>query len=385
MTRVFPPALVPVLRDVTGAESGALAELDDDVLGQLLTTVYFAGLETYEGEHGPIRVVLIGRTSVDLILPEGAGVGAAPVYCWKILRFEHARPFAIAELVKLAVASAHERIYTAIALVDGALAIAGLAREGLAHEADPFLQVVAERPGCLSIRRGRNRLAEYERGAIVTGGEDVVLAHGPVRRALELAARAADMEPGGFPDYLHAVHALVAEMASHGRGGLLVISPEPEPHVAKAVPYRMTRDSSITSMLRLSRRLRRSDDATSYGFLLRNAFSTELQRMIEEYGALTAIDGATVLNCALALVAFGVILPVATRTVAIDVGGADADRRRLELGARGTRHRAGATFARDHAGSVVFVASEDGQISCMVREPPDPRVLVWRLGSATGP
>jgi hypothetical protein len=362
--RVFPPALVPVLRD--RSTSPILAEIDDELLGELLTTVYFAGLETHEGEHRAIRAVFTASVGTDLVIPDGAEAGGAPVYLWKILRFEKARPFAVSELVKLAMASTNERIYGAIATAHGELEISGLACKGVPSEADSMLELVAPRPGTLSVRSGGARLVDYERGTIVAGGEDVVLEQGPVRRALEASARAADMDPEGIRDYLHAVHALVTAMATHGRGGILVISSESEPHVARAGAYRMTRDSSITSLLRLSRRIHRPDDVSSYGFLLRNAFLTEVQRMIEEYGALTAIDGATVLSSGLALVAFGAVLPVAQRAV-------------VDLGPRGTRHRASATYAHDHPGSVVFVASEDGDVSCMLRETIAERVLVWRL------
>lgn len=43
---VFPPALVRLVRDHLRAKSGALAEASDDHLVQLLTTIFFAGLET---------------------------------------------------------------------------------------------------------------------------------------------------------------------------------------------------------------------------------------------------------------------------------------------------------------------------------------------------
>ena len=53
-----------------------------------------------------------------------------------------------------------------------------------------------------------------------------------------------------------------------------------------------------------------------------------------------------------------------------------------DLGSRGTRHRAGATYAAEHPGTIVFVASEDGQISCMFRDPAAEPTLLWRLGAA---
>ena len=62
---VFPPALVPVLRERCGSRAGCLANISDEVLGELLTTVFFAGLETYEGEHHVVGVAFLGSNPVD--------------------------------------------------------------------------------------------------------------------------------------------------------------------------------------------------------------------------------------------------------------------------------------------------------------------------------
>ena len=102
--------------------------------------------------------------------------------------------------------------------------------------------------------------------------------------------------------------------------------------------------------------------------LLRNALLTEVERVIEEFGALTGIDGAILLNRDLALMAFGVILPVGRPTAvaqAVDAEGLHGHI--IDMGSRGTRHRASVTYAARHPGSVVFVASEDGQVSCLFR------------------
>lgn len=369
---VFPEALVPVLRERL---PGKLEDVSDELLTELVMTVFFAGLETHEGVYGPLRVVFLGRSETDLVIPDGAAASTAPVYALKVLRFETARPFTIPELVKLGVASTDERLYSAAAVVDDQLAVIGLAREGPSADADPFIKVIATRPGSLSVRSGRSWHVDYERGAILSGAEDVVLAPGPVREALEASARGAGIDDDTVAAYLDAVRGLVTRLSAHGRGGILVISHEDQPAVARTGSYRMARDSSITSMLRLAHRIGRKDDATSYGFLLRSAFLTEVERMVEEFGALTAIDGATVLTRGLALSAFGVVLPVRARDV--EIAGAT---RPVDLEVRGTRHRASALYAADHPGSVVFVASEDGQVTCMLRETDGDRVAVWHLG-----
>ena len=146
-------------------------------------------------------------------------------------------------------------------------------------------------------------------------------------------------------------------MAAHGHGGILIISADEKPELPEDAPYRVVPDSSLATLMRLSRLLGRSDgrkrpaSADAVGEpstidtqqLVRNAFLVEIERVTEELGALTAIDGATILNSNLALVGFGITLPV-------DHGGhvveaLDSNVGQLapfDLGSRGTRHRAAA-------------------------------------------
>jgi hypothetical protein len=363
----------------------------DEVLVRLLTTIFWAGLETYESERNPVGVAFLGTSPFDFIIPESAESEAAPLYQWKVQRFQKPRPFAIRELVKLAVAGVDRRIYSAVNILpDASLVISGLAREGFNVDPDPFVKIIASRPGCLSIRSGRDLLLAYERGSIRAGGEDVVFSGGPVRRALEATARSADLDDDAVPDYVEAVRSLVREMSSHGRGGILIVCVDDQPHVAESATYKMALDSSVASLLRLARRLGHTKSVNqlsgarsgevAFGSLLRNAFLTEVDRVTEELGALTAIDGAVLLNRHLGLVAFGVTLPVGRPTTFAQATDAEGRHlRAIDLGSRGTRHQAGATYASEHPGSVVFVGSEDGQISCMFRDAWRKDTLVWRL------
>src|SRR5262245_10998405 len=391
---VFPPALVRVLRERFAAERAALSEVEDDFIVPLLTTVLFARLETYEGERNPIGVAFLGRSQADFIIPEAAEAGSAFLYQWKVMQFASPRPFAIRELVKLAVAGVARRIYSAVGVLEnGSLAITGLAREGLDADSDGFIKIISGTPGCLSIRRGRDLLLGYERGTILTGGEELVFSAGPIRRALEATAAEAGLEGAAVSDYLDAIRSIVREMSAHGRGGILIVSHEEQPLVAASATYKMALDSSLTTLFRLVRRIRAkqtvdAQDAGTppFGDLLRNSLLTEVERAIEEFGALTGIDGAILLNRDLALIAFGVILPVGRQTAVVQALDAEGRHGRvIDMGSRGTRHRASVTYAAQHPGIVVFVASEDGQVSCLFRSSAQQQVRMWRLGPSDVP
>jgi hypothetical protein len=388
---VFPPALVPALRERVPGH--ACLTVPDEILNQLVTTTYFAGLDTYEAERQQIRVAFAGTTEFDMILPDGASVSAAPVYRWKALRFADPRPFSARELVKLAVAAADDRMYTMVRLVHEELLVTGLAREGINFDGDPFLKLVVTHPGGLSIESGRDRIVAYEHGCIRGGPDNILFESGAVRSALEQIARTAGLEADAAPEYIHAVHAVVRHMSGHGHGGILVVSPDEHPELPDDIAFCMTVDSSLVTLLRLSRLLGQRDrdadgsssratfaEAPAGRHLLRNALLNEIEHAIKAIGALTAIDGATVLNRNLALVAFGVTLTVSggvRAKVAADVEGREL--LPFNTGSRGTRHRAGLSYAWHRPGSVVVVASQDGPVSSMLRSPQHDEVMVWLL------
>ena len=385
--------------------SACLSGVSDEELVRLLTTVFFAGLETYEGEHHTIGVTFVGRSSSDFVMTDAAAAAGVPLYRWKILRFAWPRPFVPRELAKLAVASAGRRIYSAVGVLeDGSLAITGLAREGVNAGPDPFVKILTSRPGCLEIRSGRELLIEYERGAIVAVTDNrVFAADSSIHLALKAIASNSGVEEHVLPHYLDAVLFLVREMIAHGRGGILIIDAEENPTLSGATPYAMVLDSSLASLLRLAWRIgsksagsatgvrRREGErepsppsGAAFGQLLHSAFLTEAERVGEEFGRLTAIDGAVLLNSDLALMAFGIILPVGNAVPIVERSDSETHAPRwVDFESRGTRHRAAATYAAEHPGSVVFVASEDGQVSCLLRESPAAPVRLWVLGTDT--
>ena len=397
--QMFPASVIAMLRDLTHAIPGNLSNVADKTIAHLLTTIFFAGLETYEGEHHAIRVAFLGSSAFNFVIPEEPDASAVGFYQWKVMPFSTRRPFEVNELVKLAVAGAHIRIYSAVQVLgNGTLAITGLAREGLNADADPFIKIFASKPGSLDVRSGRALLLRYERGTVFTGGEHLVFSVGPIRRALEATGRSAGLAEEELPDYLNAVQSVIAAMAAHRRGGIIVVSNEEAPGAIESATYRMLLDSSMASLIRLAHQIdrtgppasgpagsapsppARADARLSFAQLLRGAFLSEVDRAIEELGALSGIDGAVLLTRDLALAAFGVILPVGHVVPiarAINAGGQRYEP--LDFGGRGTRHRAAATYAFDHPGSVVFVASEDGQVSCLYRDVSWPQVRFWRL------
>ncbi len=398
--QVFPPALIPVLRERLGNSVPCLANVSDAVLTELLTAIFFASLETHEGAYYPVRVAFAGPLIADVILPEGDAQDATPMllYRWSTVRFVHERAFSVPELVRLGVVTRSERMYAKVELTSRGLSLAGLAREGSNEGGDPYLKILAQSPGCLTVERGEERVLEYTHGRIAAAAEDVIVAPGRVRRALEACARNTDLGEDALADYLSTVRAVVREMAAHGRGGILVVSPDAQPRLPVGAAYHTQDDGTMGKLLQFLdgsatgqkqsgpvARGARGGAAAHLRRFLRSAFSNEAERLVTQLGGFTAMDGATVLDSALGLRGFGVVLPVAREIEvmeALDLEGEHVEP--FELSTRGTRHRAAVTYADASAGSVVFVASHDGPLSCALRSEGSDRVVIWRAGGSLG-
>jgi hypothetical protein len=395
---LFPPALVPLVRARVSRAQPCLVGVSDEALVNLLTVVFFAGLETYEGEHYPVRVAFAGGLRADVLMSNDAAPDASPMllYRWSTLRLDPPRPFCVAELVKLGVVTRRERMFTKVEHTPDGLKITGLAREGTNDDDnDPYVEVTSPRPGVLTIRSGQKCIVEYERGRCLEPSHDAVLPQGLIRRALERAAANAQVGDASTQDYLRMVRALVGEMVTHGKGGILIISRDTQPELPASAAYRTQNDTAIAQLVHYldgAAAARRAgsnlapSSATGAAMqlrqVLRSAFLSEAERWVSEFGAFTAMDGATVLDCALGLRGFGVVLPVAKDIKMMEA--TDAEGTLLsayDLATRGTRHRAAANYAEKYPGSVVFVASQDGVVSCLLAAGDNKQVTLWRWGA----
>lgn len=370
----FPPELVPLARERFRSTACEAMGLPDHVLVQLLGTIFFASLHTHEGRRHPIRVV---------VPPPGA-----PLAGRALLSFTTARPFDAEELAKLATVQTTEPLFAAVRTgAHGRLEIFGLARSGTGVRLEGALRVVAAKPGHLSLHAGGDAFLEYELGEVLPATPSVLTTAGPVREALEEAARRGCFEPSAWARYLDAVRRMLGRMSAHGHGGLLVLDAAERVRAMPPQPYSLAQGVSLASLIRLSMHIRLPDGLASpalngpaFRDVMLSAFASQIERTIDEIGALTAIDGATVLDFGLELTAFGVILPV-EQAVVVEVAKRPGDdlRTTLDLGPRGTRHRAAATYAARHPGSVVFVASADGPLSCFLRAADRSHAGLWQL------
>lgn len=355
----FPPGLAPQLAQLAtmhGLELGWSSEQ----LGELLTLLFFASLRPEEHEHHPIRVVLA---------PQGGGVDPT----WRVVRVRAPLPLNARQLVRLSRAASSERIHVVVG-AGPRLSILGLGYEPIEDSARA-IKLWAPEPGSLEIWLGRKRLLDYAQGRVMEPPENVLLSPGIIRARIAQLAAGAEL-----PKYVECLAALVRHMTDHAYGGILIVGP----HDLDAAPietgFVLDPGMSVGSVLE---RLARLDELPAHtSKLVEENLRAELDRTLGEVGRLSALDGATVLDASLNVLGFGLILPVRDDVKVLEAMDAAPTRFvAFPLTQYGARHRAAASYAASNATSLVFVASADGDITCMIRDPEHEDVLAWRFRS----
>lgn len=363
---VFPPALAARLSQLL--PSHALLNRLGPAFADILNAVFFASLQTEEGAHQPILVVLTGDAL--------EGLRALPTS--RVLRFRSPCAATARNLLRLARAACSERMLIVVGNTSAGLAITGLARDAFAQD-NHLLKIRAPTPGSLEVWLGNQRLLEYTHGQVQTPPEDLLLSTGYVREKLLAIARDTQAPAG----YVEAVSSIVRQLAEHSQGGILVLSAEQHPYIPPSASFALEPDAHMGELLR---HLTGSPSAVldeASELLRQEAIRAEIERTIAEIGRMTALDGATVLDHSLAVRGFGIILPVISEIRVTQVfDHAATVRRPFPVEQYGARHRAAASYASSNPGSLVFIASSSGDIGCLLRERSGEQVLMWRFRAA---
>lgn len=345
-------------RDLSGNGSG-LPGLEQ--LQQILEVAFWASLEKEEAR--PVQFCLL----FDSRPQEG-------------LLFEEALPLNVHSIVKLAPALVMAQTAMGITSENGETVIWGTA--ALPTQA---LTVESDEPGQLRLRfLDRTRV-------VIRSGQIIYLAHDNSDNLLFLVNSVSEYDLKITPFFLllsEALEKIIQAMLEQGHGGTLLWIPNARDWSAgvKSIRYRcqpanaglrqaidsLYPDGPPGFTADYPENYRKDPE---YKVLSRKLHS--IQSVIASVGQLTAVDGATVINEDLLVLAFGVML----RAQAND--GQD-EVRILELGAAqqgpvkledlpslrlaqlgGARHRSAAEFCLRHPESLAFVASQDGSLTIL--------------------
>lgn len=308
----------------------------------LIDVAFWASLRRNEGREPTI--------SLALLPPDAAG---------QSMRFDRPLPLAADALARLAPAVERPGIHLGVWRDGEALWVWGTTRTVPRHCF--VLEVVA--PGQLVVKYRRHEgygkfgnVAVLQADAVKVVDQERVRASGCAPECLPLLAFDTSDEP------VSVLVQLAASMRAHRHGGALLVVPHASAawKASMVWPLSYQVEPPFTGLADLLRRepAARADPT----------WQEALRRAVDQVAGLTAVDGATVIDDAFELLAFGATIgragrgPVEhvrhTEPVAGNVAEVVAATR---IG--GTRHFSAAQFVHDQRDAVALVASQDGRFT----------------------
>ncbi|MFO0617912.1 MAG: hypothetical protein U0414_35305 [Polyangiaceae bacterium] len=349
-----------------------------EALRELVLTAFYASLEREEGVELRFALAYVGR---EKLYTEHGGPDL-----WAPLELASPVPLTVDAVAKLAQAADPWRSVIAVGGPAGALEILGVIRTGRARTLIwDCLVLRATAPGHLQAFVGDAYAMELAKGSVIAAEPVLVFDGGLVRARLDDMAAEHGLDARL---YTRALRRVVRNLTDRGVGGIVVVGADdaldlvrggyplarPSPTLRDAVgppsdaegpPSAPPRPIEQEALRAVDHRATVFDEVTSF------------------VADLATIDGALVLGSDLSVLAFGARLVAPPITALPVVRARDGDATRSDgspLAKLGTRHNSAAALCAARAGVVVFVVSEDGPISAMLRSAPptDDRLVVWR-------
>jgi len=169
--------------------------------------------------------------------------------------------------------------------------------------------------------------------------------------------------PSGWNDSVNVFVQLAASMRAHGYGGSLLIIPTGNDtwreSIVHPITYQVTPAFSGLKKL-LEKKVSEQNIAL---------WKEEINRTVENVAGLTAVDGATIINDQLELLAFGAKIERAAESTTVEqilitepvIGNIGTLVHPSQMG--GTRHLSAAQFVFDQRNAIALVSSQDGRFT----------------------
>jgi hypothetical protein len=337
---------------------------DADTIEALIDALFWASLRREESYVPKISLVLQSPDAAD-----------------HPLLFEQPLPLHTDKLVKLAPAVERPGIHLGVWRNQQGLYVWGTVRT------IPALSMVVEvaAPGLLVVKHHRgDESGKFVNVAVLEGDQ--------IKVVDERASSLPDCPPLlssllGFDspaswvrgiDSVNILVQLAVSMRAHGRGGLLLVVPAADPNwqdsIVRPIPYAVV--PAFAELAELTAAIPDDDN---------RLWQDAVSRTVDAVAGLTAVDGATVLTSAYALMAFGAKIArrkgspqVEQVTVTEPIEGDVAlTLHPTQLG--GTRHLSAAQFVHDQRSSVALVASQDGRFTVFAWSPCEGMVHAHRV------
>lgn len=389
--------------------------IEDELLGQLIDTLFFAGLGTEEGLPTRVRIVYHEdgveklRRATDAV-PIGGGYVTRPA--WEVLALDtndNISELSVEDLKKFAPAVSHPTGFVVVGRhAAGHLVIQGVAyRLGYTEYKplgeDDLVFLNTNRPGHVAIACA-TCTAAYEDGRCTKGvplDELLFNKRSAVKTAIEQICRELIVDvSGGLGSPKDIVHRVVRDLVSRvsklPHGGLIVMCPSPPTVAGKYQLHSSTRqllskkvkayaDGCVRQRARLFQPsavdLDDQIDAATDEEGLQSA-QESLDLVLAGVAQLAAVDKALLVGPNLEVISAGFEVKAQSPhglgvLEAMNLEGNEVAE--FPINRYGTKHAAAAAFAHHNVGSVVFAVSHDGAVRCLHRRLGEEPVLLWQI------
>ena len=339
--------------------SNLAAAPDTGAIEALIDTAFWASLRREEGIEPQISLALVSPEQTELPL-----------------RFRDPLDLNAGALAKLAPAVERAGIHLGVWLDDGALRVWGTTRSLPAHCF--VIEVVAS--GLLVIKERSDSFGKFVNVAVLEGDQvkfvDEGAAVGPACPPVLRSLLGFDMTTPGVPAGV--MVQLAASMRGHRRGGALLRVPAGseawKESIVGPIPYALTPPYGELGDL-----VRRYPEDGGH------EWQDELRHVVDVIAGLTAVDGATVIDDAYDVLAFGAKIrprsghpPLEQVVVSEPIEGSEVMHSKPgRLG--GTRHLSATQFVHDQHDATAFVASQDGRFTIFRWSEPEHMVHAFRV------
>jgi len=169
--------------------------------------------------------------------------------------------------------------------------------------------------------------------------------------------------PSGWNDSVNVLVQLAASMRAHGHGGSLLVVPSHNDEWRDSIIHPITYPV-LPAFDELKKLMQQEVDERSV-----NLWQEDVNRTVDSVAGLTAVDGATIINDKLELLAFGAKIGLSSNGVPVEqmlvtepvVGGTAITIHPAQNG--GTRHLSAAQFVFDQRDAIALVSSQDGRFT----------------------
>ena len=343
-------------------KQGLAPEPDATAVEAIINAAFWASLRREEGYSPKISLVFLS--------PEQAG---------RPLTFGRRLPLTPAALARLAPAVERHGIHLGVWRDAAELYVWGTTR---AIPKNCFVLEVIE-PGLLVVKYRRGQDPAKFVNVVVLKGDQIKFLDENGTSLPDCPAVVESLlgfgSPASSDDSVNVLVQLAVSMRTHGRGGALLVVPRGSESWRDSIiwPVLYSAEPPHSELAELVTR-----DESERG---EREWQEELQRAVDAFAGLTAVDGAALIDDRFELLAFGAKIgrreggAQAERMVVTEptVGDAASVINPVQLG--GTRHLSAAQFVQDQRGSVALVASQDGRFTVFAWSPCEEMVHAHRV------